>query len=55
MEKWAEKKWLFSEKMQKNFVKIWIPNLVHQHWVDKGTQKCPNMYNFDWDCVLAEF
>ena len=38
----------------KLFIAVQSPNLVHQHWGDKETQKCPN--NFDWDCrrILRE-
>ena len=34
--------------LSKLFIAVQSPNLVHQHWGDKETQKCPN--NFDWDC-----
>ena len=30
------------------FIAVQSPNLVHQHWGDRETQKCPN--TFDWDC-----
>ena len=34
----------------KLFIAAQSPNLVHQHWGDKDTQKCPN--NFEWDCSM---
>ena len=34
-------------------IAVQSPNLVHQHWGDKETQKCPN--NFDWDCGWVTF
>ena len=36
--------------LSKLFIAVQSPNLVHQHWGDKETQKCPN--NFEWDCSL---
>ena len=36
--------------LSKLFIAVRSPNLVHQHWGDKETRKCPN--NFDWDCRL---
>ena len=40
--------------LSKLFIAVQSPNLVHQHWGDKETQKSPN--NFDWDCrrILRE-
>ena len=34
--------------LSKLLIAVQSPNLVHQHWGNKETQKCPN--NFDWDC-----
>ena len=34
--------------LSKLFIAVRSPNLVHQHWGDKETPKCPN--HFDWDC-----
>ena len=36
--------------LSKLFIAVQSPNLVHQHWGDRETQKCPN--NFDWDCSI---
>ena len=36
--------------LSKLFIAVWSANLVHQHWGDKETPKCPN--HFDWDCSL---
>ena len=36
--------------LSKLFIAAQSPNLVHQHWGDKETQKCPN--NFEWDCSM---
>ena len=38
--------------LSKLFIAVQSPNLVHQHWGDKETRKCPN--NFDWDCSYLE-
>ena len=34
--------------LSKLFIAVQSANLIHQHWGDMETQKCPN--NFDWDC-----
>ena len=39
---------VLPSSLSKLFIAVWSPNLVHQHWGDKETPKCPN--HFDWDC-----
>ena len=43
---------LLPLSLSKLFIAVQSPNLVHQHWGDKETQKCPN--NFDWDCSMPK-
>ena len=42
---------LLTSSLSKLFIAVRSPNLVHQHWGDKETPKCPN--HFDWDCSSA--
>ena len=39
---------VLTSSLSKLFIAVRSPNLVHQHWGDKETPKCPN--HFDWDC-----
>ena len=39
---------VLTSSLSKLFIALRSPNLVHQHWGDKKTPKCPN--HFDWDC-----
>ena len=39
---------MLPSSLSKLFIAVRSPNLVHQHWGDKETLKCPN--HFDWDC-----
>ena len=43
---------VLTSSLSKLFIAVRSPNLVHQHWGDKETPKCPN--HFDWDCNLQE-
>ena len=39
---------VLTSSLSKLFIAVRSPNLVHQHWGEKETAKCPN--HFDWGC-----
>ena len=43
---------VLPSSLSKLFIAVWSPNLVHQHWGDKETPKCPN--HFHWDCSIDD-
>ena len=42
---------MLPSSLSKLFMAVRSPNVVHQHWGDKETPKCPN--HFDWDCIVV--